>query len=207
MIKVTDEDIKEIVRQRIKENPYADLNDLDVSEVMDMSNLFFNKVFKGDVSRWDTHSVVSMSAMFEMCAFDGDISGWDTSSVIDMSEMFCCCEFNKDISRWDTSSVMYMRGMFGCCEFNKDISRWDISSVIDMRGMFSGNKNFNQDISGWVIDKDCLYYNMFKNSGFMNMFKDGVCDLLPKGMLIDISFGDDYNDIFKQKMEKIIKTL
>ena len=86
---VNKEELIDIINQRIEEyGPKCDLNDIDVSRVKDMSNLFENSEFDGDISRWDVSRVVDMRYMFWNSKFDGDISKWDTSNVRDISYMF-----------------------------------------------------------------------------------------------------------------------
>ena len=123
----TKDELKAIIEKRIKDKGNeADLNDIDVSNIKDMSYLFGGEI-----------------------DFNGNISCWNVSHVTDMRYMFRYCKsFNQDISSWDVSNVTNMDNMFdGCIIFNKDISNWDVSKVKTMYGMFYGCRDFNQDIS------------------------------------------------------------
>ena len=122
-----------------KENP-IDFNDIDVSNLDSFSNykgkgIFEETQFKYiDISDWDVSNVTDMSYMFFACEelkSVGDISSWDVSKVTDMSFMFYnCVSFNQDISSWDVSNVTDMKYMFcNCKSFNQDISNWDVSNV------------------------------------------------------------------------------
>ena len=107
-----------------KENP-IDFNDIDVSNLDSFSNykgkgIFEETQFKYiDISDWDVSNVTDMSYMFFACEelkSVGDISSWDVSNVINMSYMFAFCKkFNQDISNWDVSKVKFKIDMFDKC--------------------------------------------------------------------------------------------
>ena len=138
------------------------LQDLDVSNVTDMSRLFkLSQVGEidwniHDITQWSVSQITNMSCMFSTTYFNQDISNWDISNVTDMNYMFYSSRFNQDISRWDVSSVGSMYYMFGISPFNQDISNWDISNVYNMEGMFYSSK-FLKDLSNW---KDRLNRNV-----------------------------------------------
>ena len=118
----TKEELKAIIEKRIKDKGNeVDLNDIDVSKVTDMSNLFEYTNFNGDISQWDVSNVTDMSRMFSYCSlFNQDISNWDVSNVTDMNKMFYECEsFNQDISKWDVSNVNDMKFMFDYCNIEE----------------------------------------------------------------------------------------
>ena len=80
------EELQDIIKQRIKEEGNeVDLNNIDVSKITDMSNLFENTNFNGDISAWDVSNVTDMKGMFWGCMnFNSDISNWDVSNVKNM---------------------------------------------------------------------------------------------------------------------------
>ena len=72
-----------ILRERLSKDNNANLNDIDVSDITDMSNLF---------EKLNPHNI--------------DISEWDVSNVTNMINMFYNCQnFNCDLSEWNVSNV------------------------------------------------------------------------------------------------------
>ena len=98
----------DILKSRIMEDPDADLNDIDVSQIVNMSNLFENI---------DPHNV--------------DISEWDVSNVENMNSMFNgCVNFNCDLSKWNVKNVKFMNKVFYNCTSLKEIPSWYKSDKI-----------------------------------------------------------------------------
>ena len=169
----------------------ASLTLLEINKITDMSYMFSSldlSNFQFDFSEWDMSDVVNMSYMFYGCGNIPDISKLNTSNVKYMSYMFC--ESSLDllyISRWNTSNVVNMNNMFKKCNLSfikrkepftfrgtgyknyiykimanepvADISKydnlnkielkWDTSNVKDMSFMFSEYWGNLPDISNW----------------------------------------------------------
>ena len=116
----TRDELKELIDNLIEERGLdADLNDIDTSEITDMSRMFFYSAFNGDISQWDVSNVTNMNCTFEYSKFNGDISLWDVSNVKDMYCMFFASQFNGDISDWDVSNVITMEAIFESSEFKE----------------------------------------------------------------------------------------
>ena len=167
----TKEQLRRIVEDTIREKGYkCDLNFIDTCLIDDMSLLFCDIHWNGDISKWDVSNVKHMSWMFHNSSFNGDIAKWDVSNVKDMYCMFEKSAFNGDISNWDVSNVKDMSHMFAYAYFfNGDISNWDVSKVEDMECMFR-EADFNQDISNWNIH-NCNTTYMFRNKSIKDSYK------------------------------------
>jgi len=77
---------KEELEKMIKKG--KDLSRVCTSKISNMSHMFYESKFNGDISNWDVSNVTTMSSMFQDSKFKGDISNWDVGNVIYMSFMF-----------------------------------------------------------------------------------------------------------------------
>jgi surface protein len=139
-IVVNNDNIREVVKSEIKLfGNQANLNHIDVSNVTNMSRLFRNSYFNGDISDWDVSSVTDMASMFGSKVlissdprqiiknmrhaknkFNGDISDWDVGNVTNMERMFAGSQFNGDMSDWDVKNVRSMKQMFSIAYVDED---------------------------------------------------------------------------------------
>ena len=164
------EELRKIIKERLKEDRNADFNDIDTSLITDMSYLF-NREFPHNI----------------------DISGWDTSNVEDMSNMFFWAhDFNCDLSNWDVSKVKYMNNMFDeCHKFEgKGLEKWRTDSLTSTYRMFYECENFDCDVSNWNMKNakkiDVMFYGCkkFKGKGLENWKLNSL-----KGSISDIFWG------------------
>ena len=107
---------KEELQEIIKTNSKP-LNSLDVSNITNMSFLFYNisNVTYFDIDSWDTSNVTNMNSMFRSCSSLITIPSLDISSVKDMDSMFYNCKSFTTIPLLDTSNVSSMSFMFHGC--------------------------------------------------------------------------------------------
>jgi len=190
----TKEELFELLKKLLKERgPNANLNDIDVSNIDDMSCLFSSiemnssdmlKVFSNYSS--NILPVGNYSNQFngnflktkdDYLIHNIDISKWDVSNVKNMYGMFATCRyFNSDLSKWHVDNVVNMSNMFyDNWKFNSDISNWDVSSCEQMYFMFNGCKKFNQNLNSWTLNKKCKgqnYYRMFKRCDSLKVIPD-----------------------------------
>lgn len=167
-------ELRKILEERLAKDKNANLNDIDVSKIIDMGfdELPDNKgLFQNldphniDISKWNVSNVENMAAMFYGCKnFNADLSLWDVSKVTNMYGMFAYCKkfTGKGLEKWDVHKVKYMSDMFYYCEiFNANLSKWDISNVENISYMFTECHKFNCDLNNWDISKVTSTHSAF----------------------------------------------
>ena len=117
----TGDELKEIINSRVfMYGPNCDLNDIDTSLITDMSFLFYDSDFTGDISKWNVSNVVNMKRMFTFSSFNGDISEWNVSNVLNMMKMFVLSKFTQDISKWKINKKCDTHDMCFCCDIKEE---------------------------------------------------------------------------------------
>lgn len=142
------------------------LGDLDVSNVTDMTCMFYGagQMIYYDVSRWDVSKVESMNHMF--CDNNNlvslDLSKWNVSSLKTIYCMFDDCYAIKtigDVSHWNTANLVdagawfnFTNAFVGDNTGTLDLSGWDTHNLRSVGEMFVGTMLHTIDLSGWTFD-------------------------------------------------------
>ena len=87
-----------------------------------MDNKFNNypAAIYGPINNWDVSQVTNMSQLFkDKTTFNDNISEWDVSNVTHMETMFnSATSFNKPLNDWNVSNVENMKDMFASQNFS-----------------------------------------------------------------------------------------
>ena len=168
-IKVESKDqLQSIIRERYNGNKsFIDLTNIDVSELDDLSGIFFGLNIKvADISGWDTSNVTTMENMFCFCDKLKNIIGienLDVSKLESANSMFYCCKnlVELDLTKWNPISLQTARQMFYNCsnlKIIKNIENWQLPNIKDVSYMFYDCAKLDVDLSNWDLTNIKKYF-------------------------------------------------
>ena len=147
-----------------------DLENLDVSNVVNMSSMFYGctRLVELNLDGWDTSNVTDMFMMFSQCINleKLNMSNWNTARVNITGYMFEKCKnlVELNLNNWDTGNVTDMQAMFYSCTNLKklEINRWDVSKVKKMESIFCECKNLVElDLNNWDTSNSVYMSTVF----------------------------------------------
>jgi hypothetical protein len=192
-------------------------------------NLWCSKRFEaeakwGHISQWNVSDIIDMSNLFEdKVDFNDDISDWDVRNVTDMSNMFSgAVNFNQSLFKWKISAETNRENMFAgadaynswkgmsqiltldCCLYSHDIpvelrqilhsfyfKPLEIVDISDAVENWSSNQKYSESryghISGWYINA------VFTKE---SLTIDQCCALVEG--LADVSSAVDYREVVRE---------
>ncbi len=121
---------REIGRCIAEDGYQCDLNHIDVSQIRDFSDLFYNfSDFDGDISDWNMKNAENTRNMFYSSKYtgqNGDISDWEVDNVRFAGRMFYGSKYDGDISRWNLKSLDVRNSvqMIANCPLAKNRKHW-----------------------------------------------------------------------------------
>lgn len=143
-----------------------DLSNLDVSQIENLSYIFRESMFNGDLSKWNVSNCKDMRLMFSYSDFNNDsIKFWDISNVINLDLLFYENNFDKDLSYWNFDNVIfceyvvflnnefknkYNNGKEIPCE-SKEFKEWFEKNREKIRNL---NTSKNEVLNFFSFDKD-----------------------------------------------------
>ncbi len=131
-----------------------DISNWNVSNVNDMSKMFYNTSFNQDINKWNVSKVANMTGMFlKNKRFNQPLNNWNVSNVKYMKNMFgFAIKFNQPLNNWNVSNVEYYDYMFAnASSFDQPLNSWNVSSAKSMRYMFLKALKFNQSLNNWNV--------------------------------------------------------
>ena len=166
-----------IIRERHNNNKsFVDLTDLDISELDNLSYIFYGSNMEVvDISGWDTSNVTTMENMFCFCDKLKNIIGienLDVSKLQSANAMFYGCQnlVELDLTNWNPISLQNAWSMFYRCsnlKIIKNIENWQLPNIKDVSYMFYKCTKLDVDLSNWDLTnvKDYLKKGIVDYSG------------------------------------------
>ena len=143
------DDLKKIITKRALDSNdgVLDLNDIDISEITDLSYLFenINNIKSVDMNDWDTSKVTDIHGLF-----------WSNKSI---EEIY--------INDWNTNNIESFYGVFYDCENLKtlDLTNWKFDKCKETDLMFANCSKLDLSFANkWDLDLETINSgDMFRN--------------------------------------------
>ncbi len=151
---LTNENIKKYVNyyctnkhKKLPDN-LKDISKWDISNITDMSFLFYNLEVDDKIENWDVSNVSNMQFMFYLAKSKKtiDFSKWNVKNVVNMQQMFCKTKLNITNIFKNTDNVRNMFRMFENCKINFTLEHMNVQNVENFTHMFNSCKNFGADV-------------------------------------------------------------
>ena len=173
---------EEDYKKNLSNLEFIETSKINTSKTKNMRGLFYRveKIKQLNLNNWDVSNVNDMSKMFWSSNFNYlDLNDWNTINVKNMYEMF---RETRDletlkVSNWNTSNVTNMTAMFfiypnkeqGNSKLKElDVSKWDVSNVEDFRYMFEGQDKLEKlNVSNLNPIKAKSMYYMFHSASYL----------------------------------------
>ena len=155
-----------------------DGSNLDVSNVTDMSWMFYNYSINDltSLANWDVSNVTNMFYMFGYNRISDltPLANWNTSKVTNMSSMFASNSISDltPLTNWNVSNVTNMNNMFSSNKVNDltPLAHWDTSNVTNMSWMFEETSISDlTPLAHWDISKVTDMSDMFTHTSISNL--------------------------------------
>ena len=150
-----------------------DGNNLDVSNVTDMGDMFENNQLTDltGLTNWNVGNVTDMRYMFENNQLT-DLTGltnWNVSNVTNMESMFAYNQLTdlSGLVNWNVSNVTYMTSMFSTNQLVNlsGLAKWNVGNVFNMSYMFTSNQLTDLTaLVNWNVNKVTGMNSMFQNN-------------------------------------------
>ena len=176
---------EEDYKKNLSNLEFIETSKINTSKTKNMRGLFYRveKIKQLNLNNWDVSNVNDMSKMFWSSNFNYlDLNDWNTINVKNMYEMFSETRDLETlkVSNWNTSNVTNMTEMFfiypnkeqGNSKLKElDVSKWDVSNVEDFRYMFEGQDKLEKlNVSNWnPIKAKSMYYMFHSASSLKNL--------------------------------------
>jgi len=167
---VTTNTYAEYLFSELEQCTKMDLNNLDVSQTKDLSEMFYKctSLISLNLNSWDVSNVTTLYETFYGCSSltSLDVSKWDVSNVKKLIFTFQDCSSLKDldVSNWNTCNITSLyRTFMGCSSLTSiDVSKWDVSNVTSLGDTFHDCSSLASiDVSNWNVSNVTAIAYMF----------------------------------------------